>query len=130
MVEDSSDPAAFREIDTEDYHQHSKDYNEDYDDYSDNIPSYLLEIHNNVDNSPGIKNEVIIIRNNGLGLSDEEEKQVIQVPSAEVPDQRNPERYVNTNRYTLARVINDPLYYADISPLYQNRNIQYNRLFN
>ena len=38
---------------------------------------------------------------------------VPQVASADVPDQDTPEKYLTTNKYTLGRVINKPVYYRD-----------------
>ena len=47
--------------------------------------------------------------------SDEENLNVAQVASADVPDQDTPEKYINTDRDTLDRVINSPVYYMDTS---------------
>ena len=40
---------------------------------------------------------------------------IAQVASAHVPDQDDPEKYVNTNKETIGRVIQRPFYYIDTS---------------
>jgi hypothetical protein len=47
--------------------------------------------------------------------SDDQIPNVAQIASADVPDQDTPEKYINTDKDTLARVINKPFYYFDTS---------------
>ena len=43
-----------------------------------------------------------------------------QNPSAKFPDQNNPKKYLNNNKETLNKVINNPLFYSDIQKLKEN----------
>ena len=74
---------------------------------------------------PDIYDEVTIIRNNAIDISDFENDFVVQEASADVPDQSDPEKYVNTDRYTLSRVVHTPLFYGDIRRFNSLKNFLY-----
>jgi len=101
-----------------------------YEENNSNIPSYVLEIINNVeehsetnsDNVIAVDNPLRIILNYNAESSDDEDINVAQEASADVPDQNNPEKYTNSDRDTLDRVIDTPLYYRDIHAYRANRN--------
>ena len=98
-----------------------------YDEHNyDRLPSYILEINNDVyddtEASDGAisdneisDNPVNIVLSFNADTSDEENMNGVQVASADVPDQDTPEKYMNTDRDTLDRVINTPVYYRDTS---------------
>ena len=60
-------------------------------------------------------NPVDIVLNFVAQNSDDQIANIAQVASAHVPDQDDPEKYVNTNKETIGRVIQRPFYYIDTS---------------
>ena len=75
------------------------------------FPDPLSDIgeHKETSDDVNVHNEVEIV----LGYTDDNEvDDVPQVASAAVPDQDNPEKYSNTDKDTLARVIRWPFYYG------------------
>ena len=61
------------------------------------------------------ENPVNIVHSFVAQNSDDQITNVAQIASADVPDQDTPEKYINTDRDTLDRVINTPVYYMDTS---------------
>ena len=109
---------------TEDTDEPEREY---YDEHNyDRLPGYILEINNDVYDDTETYNEAIsdndisddpvnIVLSFKADTSDEKKVNVAQVASADVPDQDTPEKYINTDRDTLDRVINTPVYYMDTS---------------
>ena len=107
---------------TEDTEEPEREY---YDEHNyDRLPGYILEINNDAyDDTEAYNgaisdyeisdNPVNIVLSFKADTSDEENVNVAQVASADVPDQDTPEKYFNTDRDTLDRVINTPVYYMD-----------------
>ena len=60
-------------------------------------------------------NPVDIVLNFAAQNSDDQIANIAQVASAHVPDQDDPEKYVNTNKETIGRVIQRTFYYIDTS---------------
>ena len=107
---------------TEDTEEPERKYNHEHN--YDRLPGYILEINNDVDDDTETYTETIsdneisdnpvnIVLSFNADTSDEENVNVAQVASADVPDQDTPEKYLNTDRDTLDRVINTPVYYMD-----------------
>ena len=100
-----------------------------YEENTGNVPSYVLEINNNVEDSETYSDNVIAVDNpvriilnyNAEDGGDDEDINVAQEARADVPDQNNPEKYTNSDSKTLNRVIDTPLYYRD-TRVYRARN--------
>ena len=83
------------------------------DDYT---PSFVNEVGNNAEeNSDNVikDDQVNIVLSFTAQNDDDLVTNVAQVASADVPNQDTPENYVNTDRDTLFRVIDNPVYYRD-----------------
>ena len=108
---------------TKDTDEPDRDYNHEHN--YDRLHGYILEINNDVyddtEASDGAisdneisDNPVNILLSFNADTSDEENVNVAQVASADVPDQDTPEKYINTDRDTLDRVIDTPVYYTSV----------------
>ena len=87
-----------------------------YETNDDFTPSFVNDIGNNdEENTNNIigDDQVNIVLSFTAQNSDELVTNVAQVASADVPNQDTPENYVNTDRDTLFRVIDNPVYYKD-----------------
>ena len=60
-------------------------------------------------------NPIDIVLNFAAQNSDDQIANIAQVASAHVPDQDDPEKYVNADKETIGRVIKKPFYYIDTS---------------
>ena len=76
----------------------------------------LISLQGTETENDNIKDDPVdIVLNFAAQNSDDQIANIAQVASADVPDQDDPEKYINTDKETIGRVIKKPFYYIDTS---------------
>jgi len=110
-------------------------HHEGYQDTTDNTPDYYQDViitqnifsNNVIDGS--ISNNDSLLSNLISQSKTLEGASIPQIPSSKIPDQHNPQKYVNTNKVIVNKVINTPLFYSDLHNFKKNITTQSLLLF-